>query len=85
MVFYRQGYSIGGETIMIGDLILLPWVLFKYIFSIGLWGLFFTLCHYYWNKHECSDWTVKAIRKARGKTVNYTHLRATETREENGV
>tara|TARA_B110000211_G_scaffold224540_1_gene275696 strand:+ start:476 stop:733 length:258 start_codon:yes stop_codon:yes gene_type:complete len=85
MVFYRQGYSIGGETIMIGDLILLPWVLFKYIFSIGLWGLFFTLCHYYWNKHECSDWTVKAIRKARGKKYNRKKELEEEIDWENGV
>jgi hypothetical protein len=35
------------------ELILLPWVLFKYIFSLGLWGVLFMTLHYQWKKHDC--------------------------------
>ena len=33
------------------DLILLPWVLFKYIFSLGLWGVLFISIHYQWEEN----------------------------------
>ena len=39
------------------ELILLPWVLFKYIFSLGLWGVLFMTLHYQWKKHDCTEWT----------------------------
>jgi len=44
------------------EIILLPWTLFKYLFSLGLWGVLFITLHYQWKKHDCSEWTVNAIR-----------------------
>lgn len=32
------------------ELILLPWVLFKYLFSLGLWTALFMTLHYQWKK-----------------------------------
>ena len=49
------------------ELILLPWVLFKYIFSLDLWGVLFMTLHYQWKKHDCTEWTVNAIRSRRKK------------------
>ena len=49
------------------ELILLPWTLFKYIFSLGLWGVFFFTLHYLWNKHDCSEWTLNALRSNKKK------------------
>jgi len=49
------------------DLILLPWVLFKYIFSLGLWSVLFISIHHQWKKHDCSEWTMNAIRSRRKK------------------
>lgn len=49
------------------ELILLPWVLFKYIFSLGLWGALFITLHYQWKKHDCSDWTIGKLRQMRKK------------------
>ncbi len=51
------------------ELILLPWVLFKYIFSLGMWGVLFMTLHYQWKKHDCSDWTVAKYRQLRKKNV----------------
>lgn len=49
------------------ELILLPWTIFKYIFSLGLWGLLFFTLHFYWQKHDCTEWTVDKVMKLRGK------------------
>ena len=49
------------------DLILLPWVLFKYIFSLGLWSVLFISIHHQWKKHDCSEWTMNAILSRRKK------------------
>lgn len=49
------------------ELILLPWTIFKYIFSLGLWGALFMTLHYQWKQHDCSDWTVSKIRQLRKK------------------
>jgi len=32
------------------ELILLPWILFKYAFSLGLWFALFMTLHYQWKK-----------------------------------
>lgn len=45
------------------ELILLPWTIFKYIFSLGLWGLFFFTLHFYWQKHDCTEWTLGKLTK----------------------
>jgi len=45
------------------ELILLPWTLFKYIFSLGLWGALFMTLHFYWKKHDCTEWTVSKLTK----------------------
>jgi len=49
------------------ELILLPWTLFKYIFSLGLWSVFFITLHYLWKKHDCSEWTLNALRSNKPK------------------
>ena len=56
------------------ELILLPWVLFKYIFSLGLWGVLFMTLHYQWKKHDCTEWTVNAIRSRRKKKLVEDHI-----------
>ena len=40
---------------MLTELILLPWTLFKYIFSIGLWCLFFVTCVSYWRHYDLTE------------------------------
>lgn len=45
------------------ELILLPWTIFKYIFSLGLWGLFFFTLHFYWQKHDLTEWVVSKFTK----------------------
>jgi hypothetical protein len=45
------------------ELILLPWTIFKYIFSLGLWGALFMTLHFYWQKHDCTEWTVSKFTK----------------------
>jgi hypothetical protein len=49
------------------ELLLLPWTIFKYLFSLGLWGIFFMTLHYQWKKHDCSEWTVGQISKRMNK------------------
>jgi hypothetical protein len=49
------------------ELILLPWTLFKYLFSLGLWSVFFITLHYLWKKHDCSEWTLNALRSNKKK------------------
>ena len=49
------------------ELILLPWTIFKYIFSLGLWGALIITLHYQWKKHDCSEWTLNALRSNKKK------------------
>ena len=49
------------------ELILLPWTLFKYIFSLGLWGVLFITLHHQWKKHNCSEWTLNALKSNKKK------------------
>lgn len=34
------------------DLLLLPWTVFKYVFSLGLWVLFFLTLDFYCKKYD---------------------------------
>jgi hypothetical protein len=49
------------------DLILLPWILFKYVFSLGLWFALFMTLHYQCKKHNV--WT--KIRKIRFRRPDF--------------
>jgi len=40
---------------MLNELILLPWTLFKYIFSIGLWGLILWSVVSYWKFYNLTE------------------------------
>jgi len=40
---------------MLNELILLPWTLFKYIFSIGLWGIFIWSVVSYWKFYNLTE------------------------------
>lgn len=40
---------------MLNELILLPWTLFKYIFSIGLWGLILWSVISYWRFYNLTE------------------------------
>ena len=55
------------------ELILLPWILFKYLFSLGLWaGLFMTI-HYQWKKRCLTEKIIlfgDKIFKRNQKSVN---------------
>ena len=45
------------------ELILLPWTIFKYIFSLGLWGLLFFTLHFYWQKYDLTEWVTSKFTK----------------------
>ena len=55
---------------MIHDLILLPWTLFKYIFSLGLWAALIMGCVSYWKFYNLTD----KLRNIRVNRSNKTDL-----------
>lgn len=52
---------------MLEEIILLPWTIFKYIFSLGLWSALFITLHYQWKKHDCSEWTMDKLTQLKRK------------------
>ena len=40
---------------MLNELILLPWTLFKYLFSISLWGIFIWCSISYWKFYNLTE------------------------------
>jgi len=44
------------------ELILLPYIMFSYIFSLLMWGILFITLHYQWKKHDCKEWTYQKWR-----------------------
>ena len=55
---------------MIHELILLPWTLFKYIFSLGLWTILIWGCVSYWKFYNLTD----KLRNIRVNKSNKTDL-----------
>lgn len=55
---------------MIHELILLPWTLFKYIFSLGLWTILIMGCVSYWKFYNLTD----KLRNIRVNKSNKTDL-----------
>ena len=71
-VFSHPSRLIKKEKVML-ELVLLPWTLFKYVFSLGLWFALFMTLHYQWKKRNVSALFVKMgnkIFKKNQKPVN---------------